>query len=83
MDCAHPHTCPVARSNLVVMDQAQTDWELHTESLFEGSTYMIMQELLELTDAEIMARVTARKPAAKLVKSVQHLQRSWLQVIRA
>ena len=44
---------------------------------------MIMQELLELTDAEIMARVTARKPAAKLVKSVQHLQRSWLQVIRA
>ena len=39
-----------------------------------------MQELLELTDAEIMARVTARKPAAKLIKSVQHLQRSWLQV---
>lgn len=40
-----------------------------------------MQELLELTDAEIMARVTARKPAAKLIKSVQHLQRSWLQVM--
>jgi hypothetical protein len=36
--------------------------------------------LLELTDAEIMARVTARKSAAKLAKAVQHLQRTWLQV---
>ncbi len=39
-----------------------------------------VQELLELTDAEIQARVTARKPAAKLTKAVQHLQRTWLQV---
>ena len=38
------------------------------------------QDLLELTDAEIMARVTAKKPAAKLAKAVQHLQRTWLQV---
>ncbi|DBA71260.1 TPA: hypothetical protein ACH3X2_011078 [Trebouxia sp. C0005] len=44
---------------------------------FEGMTG---QDLLELTDAEIMARVTARKPAAKLAKAVQHLQRTWLQV---
>ena len=42
-----------------------------------------LQELLELTDAEITARVTARKPAAKLVKAVQHLQRTWLQVTKA
>jgi len=27
-----------------------------------------------------MARVTAKKPAAKLAKAVQHLQRTWLQV---
>ncbi|DBB17851.1 TPA: hypothetical protein ACH3X3_002868 [Trebouxia sp. C0006] len=44
---------------------------------FQGMTG---QDLLELTDAEIMARVTARKPAAKLAKAVQHLQRTWLQV---
>lgn len=40
-----------------------------------------MQELLELSEDEIQARVTARKPAAKLMKAVQHLQRAWLQVI--
>lgn len=40
-----------------------------------------MQELLELSEAEIQARVTARKPAAKLTKAVQHLQRTWLQVL--
>lgn len=40
-----------------------------------------LQELLELSEGEIKARVTARKPAAKLVKAVQHLQRTWLQVI--
>jgi len=42
-----------------------------------------LQDLLELTDAEIMARVTARKPAAKLAKAVQHLQRTWLQVTQS
>ena len=39
-----------------------------------------LQDLLELTDSEIHARVSAKKPAAKLAKAVQHLQRSWLQV---
>ena len=40
-----------------------------------------LQELLELSEGDIQARVTARKPAAKLTKAVQHLQRTWLQVI--
>lgn len=39
-----------------------------------------LQELLELSEVEIQARVTARKPAAKLTKAVQQLQRTWLQV---
>lgn len=40
-----------------------------------------LQELLELSEGGVQARVTARKPAAKLTKAVQHLQRTWLQVI--
>lgn len=47
---------------------------------FEG---MAGQDLLELSDKEVQARVTARKPAAKVTKAVQHLQRTWLQVTPA
>ena len=42
---------------------------------------LAVQDVLELTPAEISARVPAAKPAAKLVKAVQHLQRTWLQVM--
>ncbi|KAL3158273.1 hypothetical protein ABBQ38_010520 [Trebouxia sp. C0009 RCD-2024] len=44
---------------------------------------MAGQELLELTETDVQARVPASKPAAKLTKAVQHLQRTWLQVTPA